>query len=81
MDFLVEIDVRFPPDVTADEVAAIAARELACGRELVANGTIRSIWRIPGRRASVGIWSTGRPQTRSMPRSPRSRSSGGSMPA
>jgi muconolactone D-isomerase len=57
VEFLVEIDVRIPPDFDDATRADLAARETARGAELRASGTIVRIWRIPGRRANVGIWS------------------------
>ncbi len=56
MEFLVEIQVNFPPDMPTVELADVAAREAVRGRELQHAGTIVRIWRIPGRRANVGIW-------------------------
>lgn len=57
MDFLVQIQVNFPPDLPADELAAVVEREAHRGRELQEAGTIVRIWRIPGRTANVAIWS------------------------
>lgn len=31
--------------------------EQARGRELQSEGILRDIWRVPGRRANIGIWS------------------------
>jgi muconolactone D-isomerase len=56
MDFLVQIQVRFPPDMTEAQLADIMERETARGRELQAAGTIVRIWRVAGKRAKVGIW-------------------------
>lgn len=56
MEFLVEIQVNFPPEMRSEELADVVAREAARGRELQANGTLARIWRIPGRRANIGIW-------------------------
>ncbi len=28
------------------------------GRELVAEGILRKVWRLPGQKANIGIWST-----------------------
>ncbi len=56
MEFLVQIQVNFPPDLPAEALADVLALELARGRELQRAGTIVRIWRIPGRRANVGIW-------------------------
>jgi muconolactone D-isomerase len=56
MEFLVQIQVNFPPDLPADQLAAVVEKEAVRGRELQADGTIVRIWRIPGRTANVGIW-------------------------
>jgi muconolactone D-isomerase len=54
MDFLVEIEIAPLPDRRAEEIRAAEQRR---GEELMASGTLREIWRIPGRTANVGIWS------------------------
>jgi muconolactone D-isomerase len=55
-EFLVEIEIALPPSTPEDERAALHAAEAARGRELRAAGSIVGIWRIPGRRANVGVW-------------------------
>lgn len=57
MEFLVQIQVDFPPEMPAEQLADVMARETVRGRELKEAGTIVRIWRIPGRRANVGVWS------------------------
>lgn len=56
MDFLVRIDFRMC-DVPADELAPLLAAEDRRARELIAEGTLVRIWRVPGTRANVGLWS------------------------
>ena len=56
MEFLVQIQVRFPPEMTPVELADIVQRETVRGRELQEAGTIVRIWRVAGRRANAGIW-------------------------
>jgi muconolactone D-isomerase len=56
VEFLVQIQVHFPPEMTADQLADIMERETVRGRELQAAGTIVRIWRVAGKRANVGIW-------------------------
>lgn len=56
MEFLVQIQVAFPPEMPAEQLADVMAREVARGRELKETGTIVRIWRVPGRRANVGVW-------------------------
>ena len=56
MEFLVHIEGQVVCDLSPDEIADLRVREQARGEELFASGAIRRIWRIPGRRANVGIW-------------------------
>jgi len=56
MEFLVQIKVAFPPDMPAEQLADVMAREVTRGEELKRAGTIVRIWRLPGRRENVGIW-------------------------
>ena len=56
-EFLVEIEIELPPSMPDDERATLLAAEAARGRELRAAGSIVRMWRVPGRRANVGIWS------------------------
>lgn len=57
MEFLVHIDVNLPGDLAADERAELMAREGVRGRELIAAGALRGIWRIPGRLANISYYS------------------------
>lgn len=57
MEFLVEIGVSLPPAMDDRERLALLERERDRGEELVAEGAIVRIWRLPGRLANVGIWS------------------------
>ena len=56
MEFLVDIQVRWPvegdPDLRDRLVRAEAARAAVLAQE----GHIVRLWRVPGRWASVGIW-------------------------
>jgi len=56
MEFLVQIQVNFPPEMPAEQLADVMQREHVRGKELQADGTIVRIWRIPGRRENVGVW-------------------------
>jgi muconolactone D-isomerase len=56
LQFLVEIDVRLPGTLAAEERAELLAAERERGRELVEAGVIRAIWRIPGAIRNVGVW-------------------------
>lgn len=56
MEFLVEIEVRTPVDMDPARLAELQAAEAVRARELVAEGTLQRIWRIPGRRANVSLY-------------------------
>jgi muconolactone D-isomerase len=56
VEFLVNIEVGWPADGDPDELARITAAERVRGRELGEAGTIKRMWRVPGRRANWGIW-------------------------
>ena len=56
MEFLVRIDVRTPVDMDPERLAALQAAETARARELVAEGLLRRIWRIPGRRSNYSLY-------------------------
>ena len=57
--FLVEIEVNLPHGMTDEAKAILAEAELRRGRELLQDGVIQRIWRIPGGLRNVGIWSAG----------------------
>jgi muconolactone D-isomerase len=57
MEFLVRIDVHLPPDMPADERTRLLELESARGRELIAEGTLARIWRIPGRQSNWSLYS------------------------
>ncbi len=56
MEFLVRIDVDLPPDVTEPRRRELLEAEAERGRELLASGALRRIWRVPGRRANVSLY-------------------------
>ena len=56
MEFLVHIEVLWPPDADPDEKARLAAAEGDRARELIADGRIRRLWRFPGRWSNYGLW-------------------------
>lgn len=61
MEFLVHIEQNIPPEMDRDRLAAIRAAERERGERLVAEGKLRRIWRIPGRRASFSLYEVGGP--------------------
>ena len=56
MEFLVRIEVRWPPDGDAALKADLVEKERARSRELAASGVLKRLWRIPGRWANYGLW-------------------------
>ena len=61
MEFLVQIQVTLPPELSGGSPQELIEREQVRGRELMNEGVIRRIWRIPGRTANVGIWDAANP--------------------
>lgn len=57
MEFLVHIEVRWPPDGDQGERARLVEAEAKRASELADLGIIKRLWRIPGRRANYGLWS------------------------
>ena len=55
-EFLVQMQVNLPPDMPPEQAQGLRAGEKERGLQLRADGTIRRIWRIPGRVANVGYW-------------------------
>jgi muconolactone D-isomerase len=56
MEFLVHINIRYPVDGDREELGRLVAAERVRASELAAEGRIRRLWRIPGRRANWGVW-------------------------
>ncbi|MBA2578901.1 MAG: muconolactone Delta-isomerase family protein [Euzebyaceae bacterium] len=56
MEFLVHIEVRWPADGDEARKAELVALEAERARELRDAGTLRRLWRVPGRWANVGVW-------------------------
>ena len=56
MEFLVEIEVKWPPEGDPARRAELAAAESARAKELAAQGILRKLWRIPGTWKNVGLW-------------------------
>jgi len=55
--FLVEAETSLPADMTDAERADLDVREAEVGTRLAIERTILHIWRVPGRRANVAVWS------------------------
>jgi muconolactone delta-isomerase len=56
LEFLVEIEVRWPPDGDQAQKERLVAAEARRARELAADGALLRLWRVPGRWANVGLW-------------------------
>jgi muconolactone D-isomerase len=56
MQFLLHIEVTWPPDGDPDEKDRRTAAEAVRARALAAEGVIRRLWRIPGQWATWGLW-------------------------
>jgi len=56
MEFLLHIEVTWPPDGDPEERDRRLSAEAVRARELAAAGIIKRVWRIPGRWANWGLW-------------------------
>ena len=56
MEFLVRIEIVWPPDAPAEDRARIFADELEAGQRLARAGKLRRLWRIPGRWANWSLY-------------------------
>jgi muconolactone D-isomerase len=56
VEFLVHIEIDWPPGTPEAEREAIFARELEAGQALARAGALRRIWRIPGRWANWSLY-------------------------
>ena len=61
MEFLVRISVDLSADVTEPRRRELLEAEAERGRELLASGALRRIWRMPGRRANVSLYEASDP--------------------
>jgi len=56
MEFLVRIDVDLSADMTEARRRELLDAEAERGRELLASGALRRIWRVPGRSSNVSLY-------------------------
>jgi muconolactone D-isomerase len=61
MLFMVEMEVRLPPDMPAAEADALKAREREIAQGLQRDGRWRHLWRVAGRYANVSVFDVGSP--------------------
>jgi muconolactone D-isomerase len=57
MEFLVRITIDIPADMPQEQSRELAQREAERAGELASQGRLVRLWRVPGRRANVGLWS------------------------
>jgi muconolactone D-isomerase len=55
VEFLVELTIELPP-LDRAALAELESREFARGRELIAAGNLKHIWRLPGQRANISVY-------------------------
>lgn len=56
MEFLVRFEATLPESMDDERRAALKAAERARAVELRDAGVLRRLWRVPGRRGTVGLW-------------------------
>ena len=56
MEFLVDIRFDLPGEPEDPRRGELVVAERERGRELLASGRLRRIWRVPGARRSVAVW-------------------------
>jgi muconolactone D-isomerase len=56
MEFLVRIEVRLPPDMPEEQRQILLSAEAKRGRQLIEEGLLKRIWRVPGRLANVSLY-------------------------
>lgn len=55
-EFLVHIEIVWPPDAPEEQRAEVFARELEQGQRLAHAGRLRRLWRVPGRWANWSLY-------------------------
>ena len=56
MEFLVRTQLTRPATATDDDVARLMAAEKERAAQLMAAGTLKKLWRVPGRWGAWAIW-------------------------
>jgi muconolactone D-isomerase len=56
MEFLVRIEVQLPDDMPEERRAELVGAESVRGKELIRDGKLKRIWRVPGRWANVSLY-------------------------
>ncbi|GAA1628711.1 muconolactone Delta-isomerase [Leucobacter chromiireducens] len=55
-EFLVNIQIDWPRDLSEETIARVSAEERQMAAELAQAGTLVRMWRVPGRRENWGLW-------------------------
>ncbi|WP_146341151.1 MULTISPECIES: muconolactone Delta-isomerase [Nesterenkonia] len=56
MEFLVRFETDLPDSLSSAEKAELKSAERSRAAELREAGILKRLWRVPGRRAVVGLW-------------------------
>ena len=56
MEFLVRFEIKVPPELDGEKYEELMAEEKRRGDLLWSSGRLLRIWRVPGRRASIGLY-------------------------
>lgn len=56
MEFLVRFETRLDESLSTEQVQDLKTAERARAAELRAQGLLKKLWRVPGRRAVVSLW-------------------------
>lgn len=56
MEFLVRFETDLPDSLSSAEKAELKSAERSRAAELREAGILKRLWRVPGRRAIVGLW-------------------------
>jgi muconolactone D-isomerase len=56
VEFLVRSENRLPPEFPTERRAELRTAERARAMELRAAGTLKRLWRVPGRNATIGLY-------------------------
>ncbi len=59
MEFLVRFETIFPEAMPVAERDRLKGLERSHAQQLRSEGTLLRLWRVPGRRAVVGLWEAG----------------------
>lgn len=57
MEFLVQIEVKGLDALPPERVAELRVAEKEAGEKAIREGVLLRMWRVPGRRDALGIWS------------------------